>query len=76
MPQRDAPQLLLAVREALKAFPDPPSPQLLIDRSLARWRTEFYLMKANVERTLAHVSPNADPDGLEIVSTSVSLSGT
>jgi hypothetical protein len=38
--------------------------------------TEFYLVKANVERTLVHVSPNADPDGLEIVSTSVSLSGT
>lgn len=37
---------------------------------------KFYLVKANVERTLAQVAPNADPDGLEIVRTSVSLSGT
>jgi hypothetical protein len=37
---------------------------------------ELYFVKVSVDKTLLQISLNAEPDGLEIVSTSVSLSGT
>jgi hypothetical protein len=41
-----------------------------------KMQSELYLVNVSVERTLAKVSLSAELDGLEIVSTSVSLSGT
>jgi hypothetical protein len=43
---------------------------------IAPYQPELYFVKVSVDRTLRQISPNAEPDGLEIVSTSVSLSGT